>query len=153
MCSSDLGADGVIDLSDENLRDSLRAQVYEHTDGQGADIVLDMLGDDIFDAAIRAVAWKGRLVVIGFAAGRIPTLKVNYVLLKNMEVSGLQVSDYRKRDMPQMRACFEEVYALYEAGKIRPSATETFALEEYEQALSRIRDRTATGRIVLLPQD
>ena len=147
------GADGVVDLSAEDLRNSLRSQVYDQTDGHGADIILDMLGDEIFDAAIRAVAWKGRMVVIGFAAGRIPTLKVNYVLLKNMEVSGLQVSDYRKRDMPQMLACFEEVYDLRAAGKISPSATETFALEEYQKALSRIRDRTATGRIVLMPQE
>ncbi|MBI09768.1 MAG: NADPH:quinone oxidoreductase [Rhodospirillaceae bacterium] len=147
------GADGVVDLSAEDLRNSLRSQVYDQTDGHGADIILDMLGDEIFDAAIRAVAWKGRMVVIGFAAGRIPTLKVNYVLLKNMEVSGLQVSDYRKRDMPQMLACFKEVYDLRAAGKISPSATETFALEEYQKALSRIRDRTATGRVVLMPQE
>lgn len=146
------GADGVVDLSADGLRDSLRAQVYAQNNGEGADIVLDMLGDDIFDAALRAVAWKGRLVVIGFAAGRIPTLKANYVLLKNMEVSGLQVSDYRKRDMPQMRACFEEVYDFYLSGKIRPAETESYPLEQYEQALSRIRDRQATGRIVLLPQ-
>lgn len=147
------GADAVIDLSADNLRDSLRSQVYEQTDGNGADIVLDMLGGDVFDAAIRAVAWKGRLVVIGFAAGRIPTLKVNYVLLKNIEVSGLQVSDYRKRDMPLMRRCFEEVYSLIAAGKVQPAATHTFALAQYDQALAAISERPATGRIVLLPQE
>src|SRR5438132_451989 len=83
----DAGADAVIDLSQPDLRESLRAQVFAQTNNRGADIVLDMLGGDIFDAAIRALAWCGRLVVIGFASGRIPTLKMNYVLVKNIEVS------------------------------------------------------------------
>ena len=64
------GADAVIDLSRDNLRDSLREQVYAATDGRGADIILDPLGGDVFEAALRALAWCGRLVVIGFAAGR-----------------------------------------------------------------------------------
>ena len=87
------GADAIVDLAAADLQESLRAQVYEQTANRGADIILDMLGGDIFDAAIRALAWRGRLVVIGFATGRIPTLKTNYLLLKNIEVSGLQVSD------------------------------------------------------------
>ena len=91
------GADAVIDLSRANLRDSLREQVYAETDGRGADIIIDPLGDKVFEAAIRALAWCGRLVVIGFAAGGIPTLKTNYLLLKNIEISGLQITDYRKR--------------------------------------------------------
>ena len=99
------------------------------------------------------VAWKGRLVVIGFATGRIPTLKVSYVLLKNIEVSGLQVSDYRKRDMPQMRTCFEEIYGFYESGKVRPAAPQTYPLEQYEVAMTEIRDRKATGRVLLMPQE
>jgi NADPH:quinone reductase len=90
------GADAVINLSSDNLRDTLREQVYAATEGRGADIILDPVGGAVFDAAIRALAWCGRLVVIGFAAGNIPTLKTNYLLLKNIEVSGLQVSDYRK---------------------------------------------------------
>src|SRR5215469_11101857 len=69
------GADTVIDLSAANLHDSLRAQVYAATDGRGADIILDPLGGAIFEAAVRALAWRGRLVVIGFAAGSIPTIK------------------------------------------------------------------------------
>jgi len=81
------GAHTVIDLSRENLRDRLREQVYDATDGRGADIILDPLGGAVFSAAVRALAWSGRLVVIGFAAGSVPTLKTNYLLLKNIEVS------------------------------------------------------------------
>jgi NADPH:quinone reductase len=143
------GADAVIDLSRPDLRDSLREQVYAVTDKQGADVILDLLGGDIFDAAIRALAWRGRLVVIGFAAGRIPTIKANYLLVKNIEVSGLQVSDYRKRMPEQMAACFKEIFALYEAGKLKPSPTKTYPLEQFATALHDIEDRKARGRIVL----
>ena len=82
-----------------------------------------MLGGDFFDAAIRAVAWCGRVVVIGFAAGRIPTLKINYVMLKNMEVSGLQVSDYRKRKPDLMRHCYAEIFRLFEEKKLHAPPT------------------------------
>jgi NADPH2:quinone reductase len=143
------GADAVIDLSRADLRDSLRAQVYAVTDKRGADIILDPLGGDIFDAAIRALAWRGRLVVIGFAAGRIPTIKANYLLLKNIEVSGLQVSDYRKRRPEQMAACFREIFALFEAGKLKPAPVKTYPLEQFATALHDIEDRKARGRIVL----
>ena len=81
------GAHAVIDFSSKDLRDRLREQVYAATNGRGADIILDPLGGAVFSAALRALAWCGRLVVIGFAAGGIPTLKTNYLLLKNIEVS------------------------------------------------------------------
>jgi NADPH2:quinone reductase len=143
------GADEVIDLSRPDLRESLRQQVYAVTEKKGADVVLDPLGDEIFDAALRALAWRGRLVVIGFAAGRIPTLKANYLLLKNIEVSGLQVSDYRKRRPEQMAQCIADVFSLYEAGKIKASPTTVYAMSQFGEALTQIRDRKARGRLVL----
>jgi NADPH2:quinone reductase len=145
----DAGAHAVIDLSKSNLRDSLREQVYEVTSNRGADIILDPLGADIFDAAIRALAWRGRMVVIGFAAGRIPTVRVNYLLVKNIEVSGLQVSDYRKRMPGQMAACFQEIFGLYDAGKIKPAPTTILPIARFATALGDIRDRRTRGRIVL----
>jgi NADPH2:quinone reductase len=146
------GADAIIDLASPDLHDSLRAQVYEVTEGRGADIIIDPLGDAIFDAAIRALAWCGRLVVIGFAAGRIPTLKTNYLLVRNIEVSGLQIGDYRKRRPDLTARCFTEIYALYEAGKIKALPTTTLPLEKFADALTAIRDRTARGRIVLVQE-
>jgi NADPH2:quinone reductase len=143
------GADEVIDLSRPDLRESLRQQVHAVTGGNGADVILDPLGDDIFDAALRALAWRGRLVVIGFAAGRIPTIKANYLLLKNIEVSGLQVSDYRKRRPEQMAVCLAEVFSLYEAGKIKPSPTTVYPMDRFREALAQLRDRKARGRLVL----
>jgi NADPH2:quinone reductase len=147
------GADAVIDLSPENLRDTLREQVWTATEGRGADVILDPLGGNVFDAALRALAWSGRLVVIGFAAGRIPTVKTNYLLLKNIEVSGLQVSDYRKRRPAQMAACFAEIFELYEEGRIKPAAAEVFALDQAGEALAVVRDRRLPGRAVLRVRD
>lgn len=146
------GADVIVDLSRPDLKDSLREQVHAATGGNGADIVIDPLGDDIFDAAIRTLAWRGRYVVIGFAAGRIPTVKANYLLVKNIDVGGLQISDYRRRAPDLTAACFDEIFALYEAGRIGPLPTTTLPVARFADALAAIRDRTARGRIVLLQE-
>jgi len=145
------GAEAVIDLSAANLRDSLREQVYQATQGRGADIVLDPLGGAVFEAALRALAWCGRLVVIGFATGAIPSIKTNYLLLKNIEVSGLQISDYRKRRPAQLAEAFREIFELYEQGKIEPVSATLFPLEQAGVALAALRDRRIDGRAVLCP--
>ena len=139
----------IIDLAAPNLHDAVRDQVYAQTDKRGADVILDMLGGDIFDAAIRALAWRGRLVVIGFAAGRIPTIKANYLLLKNIEVSGMQVSDYRKRTPDLMDKCFADIFAQLASGRLKPLPVKTYPLVEFASGLREIRDRTQRGRIVL----
>jgi len=155
MAKADLarehGADDVIDLGAEGLRDSLRDQVHAATGGGGADVVLDVLGGDIFDAALRAVAWRGRLVVIGFAAGRIPTVKANYLMVKNIEVSGLQISDYRKRKPDMVCRCFEEVFALFEGGRVAAPATRCFGMAEAGEALAALLSRSVRERILLIP--
>jgi NADPH2:quinone reductase len=143
------GADAIVDLSVPDLHDGLRQQVFAATDNKGVDIIIDMLGGDMFDAAVRALAWNGRLVVIGFASGRIPSLKMNYVLVKNIEVSGMQISDYRKRRPAEMQAAFAEIYALHGAGKLKALPTKTYPLERFAEALADIRDRKVRGRIVL----
>jgi NADPH2:quinone reductase len=143
------GADAIIDLSAPDLRESLRQQVYAVNDKKGVDVVIDMLGGDAFDASVRAMAWCGRLVVIGFASGRIPSLKMNYVLVKNIEISGMQISDYRKRRPSDMQAAFAEIYALHAAGKLKPLPTKVYPLEQFADALRDIKDRKVRGRIVL----
>ncbi|MDC0032978.1 zinc-binding dehydrogenase, partial [Alphaproteobacteria bacterium] len=100
--------------------------------------------------AIRAIAWCGRIIIVGFAAGGIPSIKANYLLVKNIEVSGLQIGDYRKRMPEKMTACFQELFRLYETKKISPLPTTTMPLECVQDALRAIRDRTANGRIVLM---
>jgi NADPH2:quinone reductase len=143
------GADEIVDLSAPDLRESLRQQVFAKTDRTGVDVVLDMLGGDPFDAAIRALAWRGRLVVIGFASGRIPTIKANYFLVKNIEVTGLQISDYRKRRPGDMAACFRQVYDWHAQGKIKAPPTKVYPFTHFADAMRAIDDRSVRGRVVL----
>jgi NADPH2:quinone reductase len=143
------GAAHVVDLAADNLRDSLRKQVAAVTGGRGADVVLDPVGGDVFDAAIRALAWRGRLVVLGFAAGRIPEVKANYLLVKNIAVSGLQVSDYRDRDPAWFRRAQGELLAWYEAGLLKPQVTARYPLEGFAEGLAHFTRRGMHGKIVL----
>jgi len=149
----DSGADYLVDLNSENIRDSLREQVFAVTDGRGVDIVVDPLGGDVFEAALRAVAWRGRVVVIGFAAGRIPSLKTNYLLVKNIDVGGLQISDYRRRRPDLTKKCFDHIFELYEAGKIKPLPTEVMPIDQYKNGLRKVKSRSIQGRLVLTQAD
>jgi NADPH2:quinone reductase len=145
------GADHVIDLSLPDLRESLRAQVHAAVGKRGVDIVLDSVGGDAFDGALRALAWCGRLVVIGFASTRIPEAKANYLLLKNVSVLGLQWTDYRGRDPEWVRRVQQQIYALYAEGKLKPLVSETFPLERFAEALARFGARSVVGKMVLIP--
>jgi len=145
------GADHIIDLSLPNLRESLRDQVYAVTGKRGVDVVVELLGGDVFDAAMRALAWRGRMVVVGFASGRIPEIKANYLLLKNIAVSGLQVSDYRDRDPAWMRRAQTELFGLYLAGKIKPHIEATYPLSRFAEALAHFVRRDVVGKLILVP--
>ena len=147
------GADALIDLSRGDLRDSLREQVYAETGGRGADVIIDPLGGHIFEAAVRALAWCGRLVVIGFAAGSIPALRTNYVLLKNIEVTGLQITDYRKRRPSELRTAYAEIFGYRSLGLIKSAPIVPFALQDAGRALAAVRDRRIEGRAILLVQE
>jgi NADPH2:quinone reductase len=143
------GADEVIWLDNENIHDDLRKQVFAATNHNGADIIIDPLGDRFLGAGLRALAWCGRLVIIGFAAGLIPSIKANYLLVKNIEVSGLQIGDYRKRTPNKTAQCFNEIFALYQNGKIKPLPVEVLPIEQFQDALERVERREVQGRIVL----
>jgi len=150
--ATEAGADAIIDLARPGLHASLRHEVNALTNGRGVDVVLDMLGGDIFDAAIRTLAWRGRLVVIGFAAGRIASLKTNYLLLKNIAVSGMQISNYRRWAPRETAMCWAELFKLYEEGRIKPLPTTVWPLDRGAEALAALQNRSVRGRIVLLPR-
>lgn len=147
--ANQLGADAVIDLAAPDLRESLRDQVRNATAGHGVDVLLDTLGGDVFDAALRAMAWCGRAVVIGFAAGRIPEVKVNYLLVKNIAVSGLQWSDYRERQPEKVLAVQQEIFRLYEKGALKPKIAGTLPLAHAGQALAQLASGQVSGKYVL----
>lgn len=144
-----IGADHVVDLGAPSLRDSLRAQVRAVTDGRGADVVLDQVGGDVFDASLRALAWSGRLVVVGFAGGRIPEVKANYLLVKNIAVVGFQWTDYRERQPARVQQVQQELFALAEAGTIGVRRIEEHPLEDFVTAMQRFEGRLARGKVVL----
>ena len=110
-----------------------------------------MLGGDVFDGAVRAVAWRGRLVVVGFATGRIPSLKMNYPLLKNIEVSGLQISDYRKRLPELLDECYDQVFDLAARAALRSRTATTYPLHEWRKGVEAVESRQVSGRVLLVP--
>jgi len=144
------GADAVVDLAAENLRDSLREQIARVTGG-GVDVVIDNVGGDVFAGALRALAWRGRLVVVGFASNRIPEMRANYLLVKNIAVTGLQWSDYRERRPEWVAQVQQELFGLYEAGSLRPHISARYPLDRFAEALERFRRRDVTGKMLLLP--
>jgi len=146
------GSDHYIDLDMDNLRDGLRDAVHEVTNGNGVDIIIDPVGGAASAAALRAIAWRGRFVVVGFAAGDIPVFKANYLLVKNIAVSGLQWSDYRQRDAAQVRKAQTDIFRLWSEGKIAPLVSQRFPLGEFAAALGTIQDGSAWGKIVLIPE-
>ena len=143
------GADAVVDLSGEGLRDRLRDAVRAATAGHGADIVIDPVGGEANAAALRAMAWRGRMVIVGFASGDIPAIKANYLLVKNIEVLGLQWSDYRDRTPADVACVQDEIFDLYVDGAINPHISRKFPLAKFKQALALIRDGKVQGKVVI----
>jgi NADPH2:quinone reductase len=87
--------------------------------------------------------------VIGFAAGRIPTIKANYLLVKNIAVSGLQWSDYRERDPAWVRRVQDELFDLYSSGKLKPNVMQAFPMEQFAEALSLVKNGKVNGKVVM----
>ena len=143
------GADRVVDLGMNDLRDGLRDEVRTITDGRGVDIVIDPVGGEVTEAALRCLAWRGRIVIIGFAAGAIPRIATNYLLVKNISALGLQWSDYRERDPAWVARIQDEIFALASAGKIDPYISQIMPLERYADALRLLHDGHAQGKIIL----
>jgi NADPH2:quinone reductase len=145
------GADHIIDLAAPDLRESIRTQIHAAIGKKGVDIVIDNVGADTFDGSLRALSWRGRLVVVGFAAGRIPDVKAGYLLVKNISVIGLQWSDYRDRDPDSVAAAQRQIFDLYLDKKLRPEITATYPLVRFADALRRFCDRTVQGKLTLVP--
>lgn len=145
------GAGAVVDLARDNLRDALRTQIFDLTDGDGVDTIVELVGGDVFDAAVRCLAWRGRLVTLGFASGRIPSLQLNYPLLKNIVVTGMQWTDYRERRTESVRRAQIEINELVATGKLHAHVAAWFALKDAAEALEVVRRGGTRGKVVLRP--
>jgi NADPH2:quinone reductase len=142
-----LGADEVIDYSTEDLV----ARVKEITGKRGADVVFDPVGGDVFDASRKAVAFEGRILVIGFAGGRFADAPTNHVLVKNYSVVGVHWGFYRTMDpqkIPRWQGALNDLWA---QGKIDPLVGVELPLSEAPEALRRLGSRATTGKVVLVP--
>ncbi len=141
----DHGADAVINYSSESIRD----RVKELTGGDGADVIFDPVGGEVTTESIRALAWKGRLLIIGFASGQIPEIAANRLLLKGADAVGVFWGSFATREPAQNRANFEELLRWFGVGKIKPLVSAVFPLARAGEALQALIDRTVTGKAVI----
>ncbi|MEU6188066.1 NADPH:quinone oxidoreductase family protein [Nocardia sp. NPDC047038] len=139
------GADVVLTSGPDTLRDDLLAA----TDGHGVDVVLEMLGGDYLTQIVRATAWEGRIVIVGFASGSQTPIKPGHLLVKNISVIGLQSSDYRDRHPALTRATMTEVLELLGRGDVDAAIDAVFPLERASDALQYVRDGKVKGKVVL----
>ncbi|MFI1784664.1 NADPH:quinone oxidoreductase family protein [Streptomyces rubiginosohelvolus] len=143
----ELGCDLVIDRRSEDIV----AAVKEATGGRGADVVYDPVGGDAYAKSTKCVAFEGRILVVGFASGVIPTPALNHALVKNYSVLGLHWGLYNTKDPAAVRSCHEELTKLAEQGIVKPLISERVAMAGAADAVQRVADGTSTGRIVVLP--
>lgn len=139
------GADHLIDYSKEDLRE----RVKTITGGKGADVIYDPVGGDIFEACMRSIAWEGRVIVIGFAAGKIPQVAVNLVLVKNIDVIGFFWGSYLPRKPELVGQSMKQLLRWFEEGKLKPHVSDRFDLSQAAQALEMLKQRKSTGKVVL----
>lgn len=139
------GADHLIDYTREDLRERVKAI----TGGRGVDVVYDPVGGDAFDQSLRSVAWEGRIIVIGFAAGRIPQIPANLVLVKNIDVIGFFWGSYRRYKPQLMGESYRQLFGWFEAGKLKPHISHRLPLARAGEALTLLKARKSTGKVVL----
>ena len=143
------GADLIIDLSTDNPREDIREQVMRLTGGEGVDVVLDTIGGDVFSGAMRCLRFRGRMVVVGFTSGLIPEMKTNYLLLKNIEVSGVDRTQYRDVLPTWMDEAQAQIFDYIKTNRIKMPIQAEYPLEEYLKAFDVIRERKVEGKVVL----
>ncbi|MCF5505959.1 zinc-binding dehydrogenase, partial [Pseudomonas syringae] len=129
---------------------SLKDEIKRLTNGNGADVIYDPVGGDLFDQAIRAIAWNGRLLVVGFASGRIPDLPVNLALLKGASVVGVFWGSFAQRQPQDNAANFKQLFAWFEEGKLKPLVSTVYPLERAGEAIDLLGGRRAVGKVVVV---
>lgn len=139
------GADHLIDTS----REEIRSRIKDLTDGRGADVIYDPVGGELFAASLRAIAFEGRILVIGFAGGTVPQIPANHLLVKNVDVIGLNWPAYAERHPAVMTESFRILMDWYLAGAIRPYVSAIYPLERAVDALDQVVARKSSGKVVI----
>ncbi|MFO0579237.1 MAG: NADPH:quinone oxidoreductase family protein [Polyangia bacterium] len=141
------GADGLIDYE----RDKLKDRIKELTGGRGVDVVYDPVGGRFTEEALRCTAWRGRLLIIGFASGEIPRIPANLPLLKGCSVVGVFWGDYARREPERLQADLATLFGWLREGMLRPRITGTYPLERGGEAIAALMERRVSGKLVIVP--
>ena len=141
------GADEVVNYSTEKLTDRVMAL----TDGKGADVCFDPVGGDLFDAALSALGWGGRILIVGFVGG-VQQIPANRLLVKNRSALGSSLRYFRWHAPDKLRRSVDELLAWYEEGKLKPCISHRLPLEKSVEAIRLLTDRRAYGKIVVVPE-
>ena len=141
------GADELVNYETEDLRDALKRIGGEH----GIDMIFDPVGGAYSEAALRSIAWEGRHLVVGFAAGEIPKLPLNLTLLKGCDVLGVYFGDWVRREPEAFRKAIVELARWAADGKLSCHVDHAYPLAETAQALKALTDRKAMGKVVVRP--
>ena len=145
LCQS-IGADATINYTKENLREAIKAL----TDSKGPDVIYDPVGGDLAEPAFRSIAWRGRYLVVGFAAGPIPSLPLNLPLLKGASLVGVFWGDFAKREPKANGAMMMALAQWYAQGKIKPVIDRTLPMAELKAAYAHMGSRSVMGKLVLV---
>ena len=145
VCSQ-YGADAIVNYTDDNWREQVRTL----TDGKGVDVVYDAVGGHYAEPALRSMAWGGRYLVVGFAAGDIPKIPLNLPLLKGCAVVGVFWGEFATRQKKDNQANMMQLFGWLMQGKIKPHISAEYPLEQAAQALNDLLERKATGKVVLV---
>jgi NADPH2:quinone reductase len=145
LCAS-IGADATINYTTQNLRDAVKTL----TDGKGPEVIYDPVGGDLAEPAFRSIAWRGRYLVVGFAAGAIPALPLNLALLKGASIVGVFWGEFAKREPKSNTAMMMELAQWYGQGKIKPVIDRTMPMAELKAAFAHMGSRAVKGKLVMV---
>jgi len=145
LCKT-LGADATINYSTENLREAIKALSV----GKGPDVIYDPVGGDYTEPAFRSIAWRGRYLVVGFAAGPIPALPFNLALLKGASIVGVFWGDFAKREPKANGAMMMELAQMYAKGQIKPVIDRTMPMSDLKAAYAHMGSRGVMGKLVMV---
>ena len=145
LCKS-LGADETINYTTQNMREVLKTL----TEGKGPDVIYDPVGGDFAEPAFRSIAWRGRYLVVGFAAGPIPALPFNLALLKGASIVGVFWGDFARREPQANAAMMAELAQWYAQGKVKPAIDRTMPMSDLKAAYAHMGSRGVMGKLVMV---
>ena len=143
----ELGADIAIDYRSEDFVE----RVNDATDGRGANVIYDPVGGDTFDRSRKCIAWEGRILVVGFASGRIPDAPANHAMVKNYSIVGVHIGGYPQFDRAYLEDVHEQLMRLHRAGQIKALIHSTISLGEVPAAIGRLVRRGTVGKVIAIP--